>query len=343
MSHKFFLVASLVFVVSYSTLLIFQPIIAFNATTLNVSVFLIGAVACLGYIIRSHVRSQRNIKRMEREKEFETVRRLAVETQMQTFILQLDPGRMYDVFSTIRHLIETKDDLPERHLENYSKYLHRVIRQKGQNYISVADELDILQAYVSLQQLILDVKFNCYILFEPEAESDRLARIIGADKVGEVLDIDEYNLYELMYCQQIEMPNYVLQLFIHNAIWHGIRGLSEEDMANRPQGVGIVIVQLYHEGETIRCVVEDNGVGREESNRRRVGRSFPISATQQRLETLKETFGVDIEVSYEDLRDDTGIPTGTRVTIVLPCSYRPDIGFAPPISQHSNASSYGNR
>lgn len=303
MSQKFFLAASILFPVAYSALLIYQP-----SVTLNVAVFLIGAVAFVGYSMQL----QKKLHIAERQKELETVRRLDVEIQMQTLRLQLDPHFMYNVIAEIQHLVEKKDELTNHFISAFSRWQHRILVQRGAMFVSVYSEVSILKEYITLQELRNSGRLKCYVLLSPDP-----ARISENDDY-------EDNDHEAEYWQQREIPTFVIQPFVDNAIRHGIQGLLDE----HPR-LGIITVHLYDEGDTMRCVIEDNGVGREESERRKIARSanrhlsIATSATQERLRLLRETFGINIEVSYEDLRDDDGVPSGTRVTVTLPCRHIP--------------------
>jgi two-component system LytT family sensor kinase len=70
----------------------------------------------------------------------------------------------------------------------------------------------------------------------------------------------------------------------------------------------------------IKCIIEDNGIGRARSaelNEMRLKKhtSFSTGATQKRLQLLNKGKDNAIVVAFEDLKDHLGQANGTRVTL----------------------------
>ena len=77
------------------------------------------------------------------------------------------------------------------------------------------------------------------------------------------------------------------------------------------------------EGEELRVVIEDNGVGRKKAEAIKSAqgqreRSFGMRITAERMELSARTLGIDLRSDIEDLMDDTGRPCGTRVVLHIP-------------------------
>lgn len=115
---------------------------------------------------------------------------------------------------------------------------------------------------------------------------------------------------------QVMVPLMQIQIHCENAVEHGIRNKEEN---------GLVKVVLEDEGDYIRIVVEDSGVGR------RKAASIGSKGTQQgtkMLENLKDIFNsrnlLPIESWYEDdiFTSQQGEGYGTRVLIRIPKNYR---------------------
>ena len=104
----------------------------------------------------------------------------------------------------------------------------------------------------------------------------------------------------------------LIQPFVENALKHGL--FHKE--TNRKLKVDILI------SDTLTCIIEDNGIGREASNkinqmRNTNHKSYAISAIQKRLELMQEKLKTTIGVVYEDLKKGDQV-LGTRVTVKIP-------------------------
>jgi sensor histidine kinase YesM len=112
---------------------------------------------------------------------------------------------------------------------------------------------------------------------------------------------------------EIMLPPMLIQPFIENAIWHG--ALPKKNME-------INISFRKKENELI-CIVEDNGIGIEESLRRKEDTpnepSVGIANIKQRIELLNEKYSLKSTVTIEDrsvISKNDG--TGTIVTLLFP-------------------------
>jgi sensor histidine kinase YesM len=101
----------------------------------------------------------------------------------------------------------------------------------------------------------------------------------------------------------------LLQPFVENSIWHGI---SPKD------GCGKILIRVKKQDDMIEYVVEDNGIGREQSAALKRGksgsarRSFGIKVIQSRISIINESRQTTSKVELTDLDE------GTRVSIKLP-------------------------
>lgn len=112
--------------------------------------------------------------------------------------------------------------------------------------------------------------------------------------------------------ENVSIPPMLIQPFIENALIHGL--LHKE-------GVKKLKIEFQLNDQLI-CIIEDNGVGREQSkiikNRRGVNHaSFSGDAIQKRFEILNKSFEFKYGFKYEDLTENNQV-TGTRVTIIIP-------------------------
>lgn len=308
-----------------------QPLYSENVLTLVISVpypwwrhpitlgltfvLLASGFSGLGYAVQ-HKRALQRIQFLAREKEISDLQRLVAEAQMQTLRLQMNPHFLYNVLAEIQLLVNNNDALATHYITIFSKLLGRVLRQAGKDFVAVSDEVSILKQYMMLEELRNAGKMRCYITMMRRED-------LQTDEESEADNED----YEAEYWQRREIPTFVLQPFIENAIRHGIRGLKDQDWTIRDQG--IVSVQMIEENDTLRCIIEDNGVGREEAMRLKALRSqeqhlsIATTITQDRFHLLRTAFGVQVSVTYTDLYDEQGKAAGTQVTIIIPLKVYP--------------------
>jgi LytS/YehU family sensor histidine kinase len=110
--------------------------------------------------------------------------------------------------------------------------------------------------------------------------------------------------------QENEITPMLLQPFVENAILHGLSALKERK--------GKIEIQISKvNDENLRVIIRDNGVGRKISNSERV--SFGMSLTRERI--LKLNQNNEDALVITDLKDSTGKPMGTEVTIYLPFNF----------------------
>ena len=108
------------------------------------------------------------------------------------------------------------------------------------------------------------------------------------------------------------VPPMILQPFLENAIWHG---LMHKD------GEREIKLEIKPEGDGIKCIVEDNGIGREQAatlnlSRQHQHRSFGTRLILDRLKVNKELFNSHFVVNIID-KMTNGRAAGTRVELSL--------------------------
>jgi LytS/YehU family sensor histidine kinase len=114
------------------------------------------------------------------------------------------------------------------------------------------------------------------------------------------------------------IPPMILQPYIENSIRHGVRYLDNN--------TGKIIIRFIKEENYLVCTIEDNGIGRKQSQLYKSQmpveyQSRGMTLTARRLEMMNKTQEVPIVVEIEDLVTNDQLPTGTRVAIYFPLQY----------------------
>ncbi|MEM7381509.1 MAG: ATP-binding protein, partial [Bacteroidota bacterium] len=118
--------------------------------------------------------------------------------------------------------------------------------------------------------------------------------------IDETLDIDSY-----------EIPPMLLQPYLENAIWHGLRYKEEK---------GLLSVELHKKDrDYLEITITDNGIGRKRSaalktQNQKKQKSKGMGNIKKRIAILNEMYKDKVDVVIRDLNGDT---TGTRVILTL--------------------------
>lgn len=150
------------------------------------------------------------------------------------------------------------------------------------DFISTQKELEILEIYLELEHFRFKDKFDYKI------------------NVDDSLDDDDF-----------EIPPMLIQPYIENAIWHGLR--YKENSGN-------LTLQLTKKEKNLHVTISDNGIGRKKSaelktSNQKKNRSTALRNIKERIYIVNELHGLKIDVSINDFNQDG---TGTIVELLVP-------------------------
>lgn len=199
--------------------------------------------------------------------------------------LQMNPHFVFNALDAISGFI-FKNEPKEavKYLNNFAKLMRLMLESSREHVIPVHTEIQLLENYLALEKLRFSGSFESEIIIDD--------------------DLDTYGF---------SMPSMMVQPHVENAILHGLR----------PTGGGKVTITFTEVEGSLKCVVEDNGVGRKKSaelNEKsgRTHRSLAGEISRRRVELFERTFGGRSAVITEDLYDENGDAAGTRVLLQLP-------------------------
>ena len=219
-------------------------------------------------------------KQKSRHRKVEVERRMA-EIELKALRAQMNPHFLFNAMNAIQMLINMDDmAAANRYLAKFARLIRMILENSEKKTVALEDELILLELYIELEAL--RYKFT----YEIKADEE-------LDKFG------------------TQVPSMVLQPFVENAIKHGL--------AKREEGARLSIVLTKGEAG-IHCVIEDNGVGRSKTlkSKHLEHRSMGIRITNERLRLFQNQGGAGKEAAITDLLDEEGVPSGTRVELVLP-------------------------
>ncbi len=233
-------------------------------------------------------RIRTNMIKITEQRKTEFNKRLA-KIEMRALQSQMNPHFIFNSINSIQgFIINNHVEEARGYLMDFARLIRKTLDNATKEFITLEEELEYLNYYLKLELMRFDNKFQV-----------------------------DLQVSDGINPQTIELPPMIIQPYIENAIRHGLN--------HKKDGQGILKVEFKVENDQyLRCVVEDNGVGRKKSKEIERWRTLthqPQSTriTHDRIELLNLSSQTDeFRVNIIDLQDDTGNPLGTRIELLLP-------------------------
>ncbi|MFA5546628.1 MAG: two-component regulator propeller domain-containing protein [Sphaerochaetaceae bacterium] len=247
--------------------------------------FRVGLLVLVVFIIYSLVFIRmRNIRRKHtNEKKYLAFEKQMYQLEQKALQLQMNPHFLFNALNSIQSFVVNNDiDNAIHYLSKFSQLMRRTLSNSRESAITLREELQALRLYVEIESLRFHGKFSYSIELDPEIDDGFM-----------------------------EIPPMILQPYVENAILHGLMHSKE---------IGNLKIALSLQGDSILCVIEDDGIGRTRAAeiRRESGierKSQGMLITKERLDMLNQYTQDIYTVNVIDLVDDNGKPKGTRVEI----------------------------
>ncbi len=202
---------------------------------------------------------------------------------LRTLRSQMNPHFIFNALNSVNSFISENDQRSaNKFLTSFSRLMRLVMENSEYDFISIQKELEILRIYLELEHFRFKDKFDYKI------------------QVDESLDDDDF-----------EIPPMLIQPYIENAIWHGLR--YKENSGN-------LSLKLTKQETNLHVAISDNGIGRKKSaelktNNQKKNRSTALRNIKERIQIVNELHGLKINVSITDFNKDG---TGTLVELIVP-------------------------
>lgn len=223
------------------------------------------------------------ISKKQKEKEKAIHEKELVELEAKALRAQMNPHFVFNSLNSIKSLInKNENETAANYLTTFSKLIRSLFQNSDKREVSLKEEIETSQLYTQLEKM----RFG--------------------DKVEFVFNIDE-----TIDLKDFKVPALIFQPFIENAIWHG---LMPKETGGR------VTISIKRSNGDIQCIIDDNGIGREQSTKLRpqyetTHQSKGIGLTQSRLELDKLLNEREDAITIQDKKDEYGQPLGTKVII----------------------------
>lgn len=222
-----------------------------------------------------------------REAERTIMNKRVAEIEMKALRAQMNPHFIFNSINSIQHFILKNDsDAAHKYLSKFSRLIRNVLENSKHANIAIEQEIQTLLLYIQLEEL----RFTPRLQYEISIDS----------RINPTLYV---------------IPPMIIQPYVENAIWHGL-------MHKKEPGKLIIELLLEPEENMIRCIIDDNGVGRAKSGLLKASNQYHLSVglsiTQERIELINHFGRKNFNVQIIDKYDVNNEPAGTRVEIFLP-------------------------
>ena len=196
---------------------------------------------------------------------------------------QMNPHFIFNALNSVNNYIAKSDERSaNRYLSEFSTLMRAVLENSEEDFIPLSKELELLELYVKLEHSRFPDKFGYEI------------------KVDGHIDVDAF-----------QIPPMLLQPYIENAIWHGLRYKEEKGF--------LKINVRQKDKETIEITITDTGIGRKKSAElktmnQKKQKSKGMDNIKKRIAILNVMYKDKVDVYISDLEDNG---TGTKVQFTL--------------------------
>ena len=209
---------------------------------------------------------------------FRTLKKVQIKNKkiaLQSLRREMNPHFIFNSLNSVNHFIAMNNELEaNQYLTKFSKLMRGVMENSTEDFIPFQQELDLLQNYLALEKTRFSDKFDYEIEFD-----------------------ENLNMHSL------QVPGMLVQPFLENAIWHGLRYRTTK---------GFLKLSFEKDDQNLKIIIEDNGIGIEESKKQktehqknREGRG--MKNTLERITLLNDLYNRDIQCKITDKKTEPGV------------------------------------
>ncbi|MCB4799304.1 tetratricopeptide repeat-containing sensor histidine kinase [Neotamlana laminarinivorans] len=197
---------------------------------------------------------------------------------------QMNPHFIFNALNSVNSFIALNDErTANKYLTDFSKLMRAVLENSEEDFIPLEKEIELLKLYTQLEHFRFQDKFNYQIKIDPSIK-----------------------------IQDFVIPPMLLQPYIENAVWHGLRYKKEK---------GFLQIELKQSNPSqIQIIVADNGIGREKSKalkteNQKKQNSKGMGNIKKRVSILNEMYKDKVDVEVSDFQNTEDV--GTKVVVTL--------------------------
>ncbi len=223
---------------------------------------------------------QNYFSKMKQKQIISTLEKQALNQKL--LLTQMNPHFIFNSIDNIQGLIYNNQN-PEaiNYLTKFSKLTRQILENSNENYISLSEEIEMIENYLVIQQLLYNNKFSFKI------------------------DVDDTIDTEI-----ILLPPMLTQPFIENAIKHGLKNKLE---------MGKIEICFYLQNNKLFFEVSDNGNGFDIIKKTSNHKSLAMTITKERL--ISYTKNEHFVIQTNDILDSNQKIVGAKIKFEIPYIY----------------------
>lgn len=196
---------------------------------------------------------------------------------------QMNPHFIFNALNSVNSFIASNDErAANKYLSEFSQLMRSVLENSEEDFIPLEKEIELLELYVKLEHFRFKDKFDYTI------------------QVSEEINVNEFVI-----------PPMLLQPYVENAVWHGLRYKEEKGE--------LEILFEQNDSESVKITITDNGIGRSKSKafkteNQKKQKSKGMGNIQKRISILNDMYKDKVDVIVENVFENE---EGTRVILVL--------------------------
>ncbi|PKA83284.1 tetratricopeptide repeat protein [Ulvibacter sp. MAR_2010_11] len=202
---------------------------------------------------------------------------------LKTLRTQMNPHFIFNALNSVNSFISSHDErAANKYLTDFSQLMRSVLENSDEDFIPLAKEIELLELYVGLEHSRFENKFDYTIT------------------------VDEY-----LKVSEFVIPPMLLQPYVENAVWHGLRYKEEK---------GLLEIHFQQtDSETVQITISDNGIGRKKSKELKTDhqknqKSKGMGNIQKRISILNKMYKDKVDVTVANIFENE---EGTRVILIL--------------------------
>ena len=197
---------------------------------------------------------------------------------------QMNPHFIFNALNSVNSFIASNDErTANKYLSDFSQLMRAVLENSEEDFISLQKEIELLELYTKLEHFRFKDKFDYSITVDPN------------------INVEEF-----------QIPPMLLQPYIENAVWHGLRYKLEKGQLN-------IKINKKNKDE-ITIEISDDGIGRTRSKalkteHQQKQNSKGMGNIKKRVAILNQMYKDKVDVFIEDYQHTDDV--GTKVIVTL--------------------------
>lgn len=198
---------------------------------------------------------------------------------------QMNPHFIFNALNSVNSFIASNDErTANKYLTDFSLLMRAVLENSEQDFIPLEKEIELLKLYTKLEHFRFQDKFDYTI------------------HIDETIQINDFII-----------PPMLLQPYIENAVWHGLRYKKTKGFLE------VSITQTT--SEEIKITIIDNGIGREKSKalktvNQQKQNSKGMGNINKRVAILNAMYKDKVTINVADFQKEAD-DVGTKVVVTL--------------------------